>query len=34
LHAQLTPAFNAVNLEYAVSLTHAESILTAAGWVP
>jgi hypothetical protein len=34
LHAQLTPAFNAVNLEYAVSLTHAESILTAADWVP
>jgi len=34
LHAQLIPAFNAVNLEYAVSLTHAEGILTAAGWVP
>jgi hypothetical protein len=34
LHAQLTTAFNAVNLEYAVSLTHAESILTAAGWMP
>ena len=34
LHAQLIPAFNAVNLEYAVSLTHAENILTAAGWVP
>ncbi|MCI0460407.1 MAG: hypothetical protein L0Z62_25930 [Gemmataceae bacterium] len=34
LHAQLTAAFNPVNLQYAVSLTHAESILTAAGWVP
>jgi hypothetical protein len=33
-HTQLAPVFNAVNLEYAVSLTHAESILTAAGWVP
>jgi hypothetical protein len=34
LHAQLAPVFNPVNLQYAVSLTHAESILTAAGWVP
>jgi hypothetical protein len=34
LHAQLTPVLKAVNLEYAVSLTHAESILKAAGWVP
>ncbi len=34
LHAQLTPAFNAVQLAYAVSLAHAENILTAAGWVP
>jgi len=34
LHAQLVSAFNPVNLQYAVSLTHAESILTAAGWVP
>jgi hypothetical protein len=34
LHAQLAPVFNAVNLGYAVSLTHAESILTAAGWMP
>jgi hypothetical protein len=34
LHAQLTPEFTAANLEYAVNLTHAESILTSAGWVP
>ncbi len=34
LHVQLLPSFNPVNLQYAVSLTHAESILTAAGWVP
>ncbi len=33
LHPQFAPAFNPVNLRYAVSLTHAESILTAAGWV-
>jgi hypothetical protein len=34
LHAQLAPAFNPVSLQYAVSLTHAESILTASGWGP
>lgn len=34
LHEQLKMSFNAVNLGYAASLTHAESILTAAGWVP
>jgi hypothetical protein len=34
LHAKLAATFNPVNLQYAVSLTHAESILTAAGWVP
>jgi hypothetical protein len=34
LHATLAPVFNPVTLQYAVSLAHAESILTAAGWVP
>jgi hypothetical protein len=34
LHLQLAPAFNHVNLEYAVSLTDAHAVLTAAGWVP
>jgi hypothetical protein len=34
LHPLLAPVFTPVNLQYAVSLTHAESILTAAGWVP
>jgi hypothetical protein len=34
LHAQLAPAFNPVNLQYAVSLEHAESILLAGGWAP
>jgi hypothetical protein len=34
LHAQLAPTFDAVNLEYAVSLTYAETILTGAGWAP
>jgi hypothetical protein len=32
LHAQLGPVFGPVNLQYAVSLAHAETILTAAGW--
>jgi hypothetical protein len=34
LHSQLTAAFNPVNLQYAVSLTDAIGILTAAGWTP
>jgi hypothetical protein len=34
LHTLLAPVFNPVSLRYAVSLTHAESILTTAGWVP
>lgn len=34
LHAQLAAAFNPINLQYAVSLTHAEDILQNAGWVP
>jgi len=34
LHAQLIASFNPLNLQYAVSLTDAESVLTAAGWVP
>jgi hypothetical protein len=34
LHPQLAGVFGAVNLQYAVTLTHAESILTAAGWAP
>jgi hypothetical protein len=34
LHSQLAATFNAVNLEYAVSLKHAEQILTERGWAP
>lgn len=34
LHPQLAPLFNTVNLGYAVSLTDAHAVLTAAGWVP
>jgi hypothetical protein len=33
LHPLLATVFNPVNLQYAVSLEHADSILKAAGWV-
>jgi len=33
LHPLLVPVFNPIQLDYATSLTHAEAILTAAGWV-
>lgn len=34
VHSALAPVFHPVALQYAVSLTHAESILRGAGWVP
>ena len=34
LHPDLLAAFTSAKLQYAVSLTHAESILTKGGWVP
>jgi hypothetical protein len=34
LHPQLAPTFTTIQLEYATSLTHAETILTNGGWSP
>jgi len=34
LNAALVAAFNPIQLAYATSLTHAEDILLAAGWIP
>jgi hypothetical protein len=34
LHAQLVPVFNRIQLEYAISLENAETILVAIGWSP
>jgi hypothetical protein len=34
LHSDLVAAFTPINLLYATSLTHAETMLSAAGWVP
>jgi hypothetical protein len=34
LHPLLAPVFSPIQLEYATSLTHAETILLTAGWVP